>query len=126
MTYVRSLVLNFLVVFFVNRAIPGIEVGTFENVANVGADLLFSIILAFLNASVFPALVIFDLKPTLLKMVIVCFVITFVSFGIIGIAHWGVRVMTFGGYLFGSIIVWLVAIFSNYLEFKHSYKPPKS
>lgn len=121
MTYLRSLFLNFLVVFFVNRVIPGIEVGSFEHVPNIGADLFFSLVVGFLNATIFPALLIFGLKPTLKKMGILSFIISFGAFALISAISFGVQVTSFGGYLIGSLIVWAVAFFSNYLEWKHSY-----
>jgi uncharacterized membrane protein YvlD (DUF360 family) len=73
MNYIRSLFLNFLVVFFVDRVAPGVEISYFEQVPNVGADILFSVIVGFLNASVFPFFVILELELTILQLFIPIF-----------------------------------------------------
>jgi uncharacterized membrane protein YvlD (DUF360 family) len=122
MNYLRSLFLNFLTVFFVDRVAPGIQIDSFEQVPNIGADLLFSLILGFLNATVFPFLAILELKPTPMKMGLATFVITFVGFIAIAIFPFGVRVVGPIGVLIGGGIVWVVAFFTNYLEWKTDVK----
>lgn len=123
MTYLRSVFLNFLTVFFVNRMIPGIEVGTFEQVPNIGADIFFSLIVGLLNASIYPGLFIMGLNPTVKKMAIISFIVSFGAFAILSSLSFGVQVVSFVGFLFGSLIVWLVALFANYMEWKHSFHP---
>ena len=119
MTYIRSLFLNFLVVFFVNDIIPGIHIQYFEHVPNIGADLLFAAIVGILNSLIFPFLRIADLKPTLMKIVIIAFVISFTSYIIIAFVPFGVQATSFGGVVFAGILVWAMAVFTNYLEMKH-------
>ena len=118
MTYLRSLFLNFLIVFFVDRMIPGIQIQTFEQVPNIGADLLFALIVGFLNASVFPFLFILELSPTIKKIVCMTGPITFLSFLVISVIPFGVQVVSPVGFIFGSLIVWVCAIFTNFLELK--------
>ena len=120
MTYLRSLFINFLIVFFVDRVAPGMEIDSFEQVPNIGADLLFSLIVGFLNASVFPLLFILEMNITLLRMGLMTFVITFVCFLAISIFPFGVRVVSPAGFFVGGSIVWAISFFSNYLESKHS------
>ncbi|MDE3046317.1 MAG: phage holin family protein [Verrucomicrobiota bacterium] len=119
MNYLRSLFLNFLIVFFINRMAPGIEITRFDNVPNIGADLLFSLVVGFLNASVYPFLFILELKPTLVKLGLFTFVVSYASYGAIAIFPFGVQVVTPAGFFLASTIVWGVALLANYLELRH-------
>lgn len=122
MTYLRSLFLNFLIVFFVDRMIPGVEITNYEDVPNIAADIFFSLVVGFLNASVYPGLTLFDLKPTAIKLALVTFVISFGAFALIAVMDFGVQVISYTGFFLGGIIVWAVAFFSNYLEEKNAFK----
>ena len=124
MTYLRSFFLNFLFVFFIDRISPGIEITYFEEVPDVGADLLFSILVGFFNASVFPFLSIMELKITKLKLALMTCVISFSAFAIIALVHFGVRVVNPAGFFFGGTVVWIVGYFSNYMEWKHAPPTP--
>ncbi len=119
MNYLRSLFLNFLVVFFVDRVIPGIEVMNYENVPNIGADILFSLVLGFLNASVFFFLALMEFQITDLKLGLCNFVITFGAFVTISLVPFGVQALTAAGVFFGSVVVWVVAFITNHLEWRH-------
>jgi len=121
MTYLRSLFLNFLIVFFVIKVIPGIKVHNFENVPNIGADLFFSIIVGFLNSIIVPLLVGLDLKASNLKIGIIGFVISFFCFILIGIFDMGITAKV-SGIIIGGSIVWIFSFFTNYLELKHLQK----
>lgn len=118
MTYLRSLFLNFLIVFFVDRVLPGLEIQTFEQVPNIGADFLFSLIVGFLNASVFPFLVVLEMRPTVRKICWMTLPISTLPFVIISFIPFGVQVTSFAGFFFASLIVWSGAFFTNYLELK--------
>lgn len=122
MTYLRSLFLNFLVVFFVNRAIPGVEVSQFQDVPNIGADLLFSFIVGFLNSAIFPALFIFNFRPSVLKIAIPAFIISFGSYIFLSMISFGVEVVSAGGVILGGLIVFIVSVLTNYFELKHFLK----
>ena len=122
MTYLRSLFLNFLIVFFVNRVLPGIEISSYEQAPNIGADLLFSAIVGFLNATIFPTLVLFEAHLTSLKIGVLALIISYGAYILAGIFQWGMH-LTAGGVFFGGLIVWIVSFFANYLEMKHVYKP---
>lgn len=123
MTYLRSLFFNFLIVFFVARVIPGMKIHFFESVPNIGADILFSAILGFLNSIIVPALVGLNLNVTSLKIGIVGFVITYLAFILIGIFDFGITANA-TGIVFGGLIVWICSFFTNYLELKHLKKLP--
>jgi uncharacterized membrane protein YvlD (DUF360 family) len=122
MNYLRSLFLNFLIVFFVDRVIPGIHVNEFENVPNIGADILFSLIVGFLNASIFFFFALLDLTITDLKLALFAFIISFGAFLIIAIVPFGVQILNAWGILLGGGIVWGVSVLTNHLEWKHYQK----
>lgn len=118
MNYVRSLFLNFLIVFFIDRVAPGIEIQNFENVPNVGADILFSLVVGFLNASVYFFFSLMETTITHLKMGLTTFIISFGAFSIIALVPFGVRVVSPLGVIVGGLVVWLVAFMTNHLEWK--------
>lgn len=117
MNYVRSLLFNFLAVFFINRAAPGLEIVYFEAVPNVITDFLFALLVAFLNASVFPFLFILELHPTKFKIAFLTCLISYGAFIVVSIVPFGVQASPLGVIIGGSFI-WLVAFFTNFLEFK--------
>lgn len=119
MNYLRSFFLNFLIVFFVDRVAPGVEILSYEQVPNIGADILFSLIVGFLNASIFFFLVILELNITNFKLAIFGFVISFGAFFTIAIVPFGVQVVNPWGSILGGGIVWAVSFLTNYLEWKH-------
>ena len=118
MTYLRSLFLNFLIVFFAARVMPGITIQFYEKVPNIGADILFSIVVGFLNSIIVPVLVLLEVDITNLKIAIIGFVISYLSFIIISIVDFGVTSNILGIVLGGSL-VWIFSYFTNYLELKH-------
>ena len=122
MNYLRSLFLNFLAVFFVDRISPGLQILSFEGVPDIGSDILFSSLVGFFNSSVFFFLVILELKPTKLKIGLMTLAISYGAFIILSTISFGVQVTSPAGVLIGGTVVWAVAFFTNYLEFKHYEK----
>ncbi len=118
MNYFRSFLLIALAVFFVDRIAPGVEVSYYQRVPDVGADILFSGIVGFLNASVFPFLTILELNPNKLKIAILTGIISFLSFIVISFVPFGIKVVSPIGVIVGGSIVWAVAFTTNYLEFR--------
>ena len=116
MNYLRSLFLNFLIVFFVDRVGPGIEILNYEGVPNIGADLLFSLLVGFFNSAVFFFFAILELTITKARLAVTTFFISYGAFLIIAAIPFGVRVVTPTGLFFGGTLVWLVAYLTNYLE----------
>lgn len=124
MSYIRSLFLNFLIIFFIDRAGPGIEIQNYENVPNIGADILFALVVGFLNASVFFFFALLEINISKLKLGILSFIISYGAFIIIAIFPFGVRVVNPMGVIVGGTVVWLVAFMTNYMEWRH-YKNPE-
>ncbi len=119
MNYARSFFLNFLIVFFIDRVAPGVEIANFENVPNIGADILFSLIIGFLNSSIFFFLALLELSITNLRMAIMSFIVSFGAFLVIAIIPFGVRVVNPWGVIIGGGVVWAIAVLTNHLEWKH-------
>lgn len=124
MNFVRSFFLNFLAIFFINRVGPGLEVGFYEQVPNIGADILFSAVVGFLNAAVFPFLFISELNPTPRKIALLTFVISFASFVAIALLPFGVQAVSIVGVLVGGLFSWAVSFLTNYLEWRQDIKNP--
>ncbi len=123
MNYIRSLFLNFLVVFFIDRVAPGIEIAQFEQVPNVLADLFFSLIVGFLNASIFPFYAIMEIPFSIQKLAIISFVISFGAFTVIAVVPFGVHVVAFSGVVVGGLVVWATSCVCNYLEWRSDRGP---
>lgn len=122
MNYLRSLFLNFLVVFFVDRVAPGVQVMSYEQVPNIGADILFAAIVGFLNATVFFFLALLEIPITRMKLALFTLIISLGAFLAIAIIPFGVRVVNGWGVLIGGGLVWLVAYITNYLEWRYTLK----
>ena len=120
MTFFRSFILNFLIVFFVDRVVPGIEITYFEQLPDIGADLLFSIALGGLNASIFPVLSCTEFKVSRIKQRVISGVVSFSPFGLIALIPFGIKVLNGAGFFLGGTIVWALSYISNYLEWKRA------
>ena len=106
--------------FFANKVVPGVEISTYQDVPNIGADILFSAIVGFLNSAIFPGLFILNLKPTLLKMGVIGFVISFGSYLMLSMMSFGVQILSAGGVIFAGLLVFIGSFITNYLEYKHT------
>lgn len=122
MNYLRSLFINFLIVFFVDRVAPGVEIMNYEQVPSIGADLFFSVVVGFLNASIFFFLALLEISITRLKLALFTLAISFGSFILIALVPFGVRVVSPWGVIVGGGIVWIVAYVTNYLEWRYTLK----
>ena len=122
MTFARSFVLNFLLVFFVNRIAPGVFIDLFEDVFNLGADLLFSVSVGFCNASIYPVLKMMHYKPSLQKIGVFAAIISFGAYGLAWIFPMGVVISNFIGFFFAGAAVSCISFFTNYLEMKRFSK----
>lgn len=122
MNFLRSLLLNSLAVFFINRMAPGLEIGFYEQLPDMGADLLFSVVVGFLNASVFPLLFIMELGPNPRKIAILTFLVSFASFIAIAVIPFGVQAVSILGVIIGGTFVWGAGFLTNYLEWRQDCK----
>lgn len=122
MTYLRSFVINLIIIFLINRIVPGVEVGTYQQVPNIGADLLFSAIVALLNASVFPVLASAELDPGPRTLAVVTFLISFAAYITIAIFPFGVQAVTPFGVILASTVTWVSGFLTNYFEWRQEHQ----
>ena len=117
MTYFKSLLFNFLCVFFVNHVIPGVEIDYYSKIPEIKGDLVFSFCLGFICSLVFPALKYLKLKPSHFKIGFITFIISFGAYGVVNILPVGVRITTPTAFIWSGLIVWFGAYLTNHLEF---------
>jgi putative membrane protein len=123
MNYLKTLVINFLVVFFANHILPGIEVMSSTKIPNIGSDLIFAFVLGLLNSLIYPVLKLIHQEITVLKIALVALILNFGAYAVIKLAHMGINVTSVEGYIFASVAVTLGGFLTNYFEMKrHQHK----
>ncbi|NGX43883.1 MAG: hypothetical protein K1060chlam3_00039 [Candidatus Anoxychlamydiales bacterium] len=122
MTYFKSLIINFLTVFFVNHVIPNVEIDYYSKLPHIGGDLIFAFLVGFLNSLIYPVIVLFKIKSTHLKVGLSSFIISFAAYSIVNILPLGIKITAAGAYIWTSLIVWFVSYLTNHLEIKHYMK----
>src|SRR3989344_5894713 len=99
MYYIKSLFFNFLVVFFADHILPGIEVVDQTKLPHFGGDLLFSVALGFLNSLIFPFLKLVDRNLTALRIAMIALVLNFAAYALLKLLPVGIQVITVEGYI---------------------------
>lgn len=118
MTYFKSLVFNFLGVFFVNHVVPGIMMAEYTKLPHVKGEFIFSFGLGFLLSLVFPVLKWFKLNPTYFKIGLITLLISAIGYAIVNILPLGIKVQTIGAYVWCTVIVWFLGYMTNFFEFR--------
>ena len=118
MTYFKSLLFNFLAVFFVNHIIPGIHIDYYTKLPHVEGDLIFSFVLGFINSLIFPLMRFFQFPVTHFKIGFMSFIISFTAYSLVNILPLGIHVRTAGAFLWSGVIVWFCSYLTNHLEMK--------
>lgn len=121
MVYLKSLLFNFLIVFFVNHLIPGIE-ATSRKLPHIGGDLIFAIALGILNSLIYPTLKLFKQEPTGLRIALICLILNFAAYAVVKITPAGVEVSSVEGYVLAGAIVSISSFLINFFEAKHGIK----
>jgi len=129
MRYLKSLFFNFLIVFFANHVLPGIEVTDLTKLPHLGGDLLFSLALGLLNTLVYPILRLFMRPASIVRIAIACFVLNFIAYAIVKFLPVGIHISSIEGYLLGASVVALGSILLNYADMKsgshhHKHEDP--
>lgn len=125
MNYLKNFFHHFLIVFFVNYTMPGIVVIQQTKWPHIGSDLIFPLVLGFLNSLIYPVLKVVDQKITPSRIGVVAAVLSFVSYAILKFTRFGLDVKSVEGFLFAAGSVALCSFFLNYFEMKSSIKFPK-
>lgn len=127
MTYLKCLFFNFLIVFFVNHVVPGIEPGE-HKLPQIGPDLIFAFALGLLNSLIYPILKVIPPGVTLSRIILAAIVINFVAYALMKFAPLGINVTSMEGFLIAACVVAVGSILTNYLELKHAphhHRTPK-
>ncbi len=119
MTYFKSLFFNFLIVFFVNHILPGINIDYYTKLPEIKGDLIFAASLGFLNSLIYPILRVFHPKPTHFKIGLISFIISFGAYSIVNILPLGIHIATAGAYVWAGVVVWAGSYLTNHLELRH-------
>ena len=124
MNYLKNLAINFLVIFFANHILPGIQVAN-AKLPQIGRDLIFAFVLGLLNSMIYPALKIFRQEISGLKIGMVSLILNFAAYGVVKLIPFGVNVITVEGYILASAIVTIGSFFTNFFEMKrHRFQSP--
>ncbi len=128
MTYLKSLFFNFLIVFFANHVLPGIEPGE-HKLPHVGPDLIFAAALGVANSLIYPILKVIPQGASLPKIIMVAIVMNLVAYALMKFAPLGIEVTGIESFFIAVGIVSLGSILTNFMELKHAQnnkmpKPP--
>ena len=118
MTYFKSLLFNFLTVFFVNHMIPGVDIIYYTKLPSIEGDIIFAFALGLLNSLIFPVMHFFKFKPSYFKIGFVAFLISFAGYALINLFPLGVNVKTPGAFIWSGLIVWFASYLTNHLELR--------
>ena len=118
MYYLKTLVINFLVIFFADHILPGLQVTDQTRLPHIGGDLIFAAALGFLNSLIYPVLRMLKHDVSVLKIGLMALILNFAAYGIVKLLPLGIDVMTIEGYLLVSIVVALGCFLTNFFEMK--------
>lgn len=119
MRHVKHFLVCFLIVFFVNYLLPGIDVVNQTKIPHIGGDLIFALSLGLLNFLVVPLLGAFDGYLTKFRVAFVTLLLNFAAYALLKVLPIGVLVMNLEGYLIASIVVSVGCFMVHYSEMKH-------
>lgn len=129
MVYLKSLVINFLIIFFANHILPGINVVNQTKLPHIGGDLIFAVALGFLNMLIFPVLRLVLREVNWIKIAIVAIILNFVVYAVVKIVPpIGIKITSVQGYVIVSLVVTVGSFITNFYEMKrkHPKKPEMS
>jgi hypothetical protein len=118
MNYLKGLITLFLVVFFADHILPGIEVTNHTKLPHVGDDLIFAGSIAFLNSLIYPFFRLTKRESSGLKIAAVAVILNFASYAIVKLLPIGVSVLTIEGYISASVVVTVGSFLINFFEMK--------
>lgn len=119
MNYLKNLAINFLVVFFSDHVLPGIEVTNQTKLPHLGGDLIFAFVLGLLNSLIYTGLKMLHGQVSGLKIAIVCLILNFAAYAIVKFIPIGVHVLTVEGYVLAAATVSISSFLTNFFEMRH-------
>jgi hypothetical protein len=104
MGYLKSLLFCFLVVFFVDYLVPGVEVVSFTKLPHIGGDLIFAAGLGLVNFLVGTVLQV-SKKGSLPRLAIAILVLNFAAYALVKLLPLGVFTTSVEGYALAALAV---------------------
>lgn len=120
MNYLKNVFINFLIVFFADHILPGIQVVDQTKIPHIGGDLIFSLSLGLLNGVICPVFRLLRQEVNGLKIAMVALILNFGAYGIVKLLPLGITVMSVEGYLLAAVTVGLGSFITNFLEMKRT------
>ncbi len=118
MNYLKSLVINFLIIFFSDHILPGIQVTDHTKLPHIGGDLILAFSLGLLNSLIYPILKLIHSEPSALKIALIALILNFAAYGLVKLIPIGVSITTVEGYILTSSIVTIGGFLTNYFEMR--------
>jgi len=118
MNYLKNLAINFLVVFFSDHILPGIEVTNQTKLPHLGGDLIFAFVLGLLNSLIYTTLKMLHGQVSGLKIAIVCLILNFAAYAVVKFIPIGVQVLTVEGYVLAAATVSISSFLTNFFEMR--------
>lgn len=127
MNYLKSLFYNFLIVFFSNYLLPGIDIVHQSKITQIGGDLIFAIILGLINSLIYPILNVLDHQVNIMRIAIASLSISILSYVVLKFAPLGIEIRSIEGFFLPVIVVAIGSFLINFFEMRkgHSGKPPE-
>ena len=79
MNYLKSLVINFLVIFFSDHILPGIQVIDQTKLPHIGGDMILAVGLGFLNSLIYPVMKGLHKDPSSIKIAFSALILNFAA-----------------------------------------------
>lgn len=122
MNYLKSLFFNFLIVFFADHLLPGIDVMVQTKLPHIGGDLLFAIALGVLNSLIYPALKVLNKKSSMLiQIALISIILNFAAYAFLKLLPLGIHISSMEGYFIPAVVVAIVSFLTNYFEMKSQH-----
>ena len=122
MRYVKSLCLNFLIIFFADYLLPGVEVMDQTKLFHFKGDLLFPLVLGIANTLIFPCLKWLHRPSSIVRMGVAGVILNFIAYAVLKFLPTGIHVATIEGYIILALVVSVGTCLVNYWELKHQKK----
>lgn len=118
MNYLKNFAINFLVIFFSDHILPGIQVTDHTKIPHIGGDLILAFSLGLLNSLIYPVLRIIRSEPSALKIALIALILNFAAYGIVKLLPIGIQITSVEGYILTATIVTIGGFLTNYFEMK--------
>jgi hypothetical protein len=130
MKHLKTFFVNFLIVFFANHTLPGIEVVNQTKLPHIGGDLSFALGLGLLNCLVYPLLLLTGRPRCIPHIALAVLALNFVSYALLKILPLGIHIQSIEGYFLTAFLVSVGCFITNFLQMKahllaHPPAPPK-